>query len=319
MTGKHSYHEPVLLDECLDVLALRPGALVVDGTLGDGGHAEAILERTAPDGQLLGLDWDDDALRIAGERLASFGNRVILVRASFAELEAVLREQRMVGVDALLLDLGVSSRQLDSTERGFRFRDADAPVALDMRMDRRRAESAADLVARGSVSELVDWFSRYGELPGSKRLARALVEARRTRPVRTAADLVRVIEESGIGRGRRHHPATLVFQALRLATNEELDALHRVLDAAPRCLRADGRLAVISYHSLEDRIVKNAFRDGERGCVCPPKIPVCVCGRKPVYRRLTKRPVSPTEAEIARNPRARSAKLRAALRLAEAA
>ena len=319
MTGKLSYHEPVLLDECLDVLALRPGALVVDGTLGDGGHAEAILERTAPDGQLLGLDWDDDALSIAGERLASFGDRVILVRASFAELEWVLREQRIAGVDALLLDLGVSSRQLDSAERGFRFRDADGPVALDMRMDRRRAESAADLVARGSVSELVEWFSRFGELPGSKRLARALVEARKARPVRTAADLLRVIEESGIGRGRRHHPATLVFQALRLATNEELDALQRVLDAAPSCLRAGGRLAVISYHSLEDRIVKNALRDGERGCVCPPKIPVCVCGREPVYRRLTKRPVSPTEAEIARNPRARSAKLRAAVRLPEAA
>ncbi|NNL87119.1 MAG: 16S rRNA (cytosine(1402)-N(4))-methyltransferase RsmH [Myxococcales bacterium] len=301
------------------MLSLRPGSLVVDGTLGDGGHAEAILERTAPDGRLLGLDWDGDALRVAGERLAVFGERAILVRASFAEIEDVLEERGVAKIDALLLDLGVSSRQLDQADRGFRFRDAQAGIALDMRMDRRRSESAADLVAEANVEELTAWFSRFGELPGSKRLARALVEARKNGPIVTAADLVRLIEASGIGRGRRHHPATLVFQALRLATNDELGALESVLEAAPRCLRADGRLAVISYHSLEDRIVKNALRDGERGCVCPPKLPVCVCGRLPVYRRLVKRPISPSDEEIARNPRARSAKLRGAVRLPEAA
>ncbi len=313
-------HQPALLAEALEQLALRRGARVVDGTVGGGGHAEAILERTSPDGWLLGLDVDGEALEAAARRLERFGNRVRLVRASFRELGSLQRELALAAVDGVLLDLGVSSRQLDAPERGFRFSGDTASVTpLDMRMDDRLPRTAADLLRTAAPAELERWLREYGELPRAARMARALVEARRRAPLRTAADLLRVVQEAGVGRGRRHHPATLVFQALRIAVNDELGALDAGLEAGVKLLAPGGRLAVIAYHSLEDRRVKEFFRREARGCVCPPRQPVCTCGRSPRLRVLTRRPITPDAAEQRQNPRSRSARLRAAERLPEAA
>ena len=310
-------HKPVLVAECLSLLAARPHRVYVDGTVGFGGHAEALLRETSPDGRLFGLDRDREALEAAARRLAPFGDRVELVHASFRQLRDVLRARRIPPVDGVLLDLGVSSPQLDRPERGFRFRDESADKApLDMRMDSSAGETAAELLARASEDELTRWFRAYGELPGASRLARAIVRERARSPLRTAADLIRVSREARVGGGRRHHPATLVFQALRIAVNEELESLEEGLDAACDVLAPGGRLCVIAYHSLEDRIVKNTFRREERGCVCPPRDPICTCGRKPRLRRLTRRPVRPSAEELRTNPRARSARLRAAERLA---
>lgn len=331
LTQEALHHQPVLLDATLGWLALAPGRLVVDGTLGFGGHAEAILERTAPDGRLVGLDRDPEALAAASRRLAPFGERVELVQASFRELRAVLAargiahgeaEHARKGVDAVLLDLGVSSPQLDRPERGFRFgagpAEADA-VPLDMRMDPTAGPTAAELLARAPEPELAGWLREHADLPGARRLARALVRARERAPLRTAGDLLRVIDEARVGGGRRHHPGTQVFQALRIAVNDEAAALAEGLEAATEVLAPGGRLVVLSYHSGEDRRVKRFFQQAERGCICPPRQPVCTCGRAPRLRRLTRRPVRPDETEIARNPRARSARLRAAERLPEAA
>lgn len=322
MTDAAPAHEPVLLDECLELLGPGglPGSLVVDGTLGDGGHAEAVLRRTAPDGRLVGLDRDADALARARVRLAPFGDRALLVHASFATLADVVAERGLGPVDAVLLDLGVSSPQLDVPARGFRFAEATAEdTPLDMRMDRSSGPTAAELLQVSDEDTLAHWFRAYGELPGAGRLARAIVAERRRSPLRTAADLVRVVRASGVGRGRRHHPATLAFQALRLAVNDELAALEAALDQAPSVLRAGGRLLVIAYHSLEDRAVKRRLLELERGCICPPALPVCRCGRTPVLRRVTRRAIRPGPDELRRNPRARSARLRVAERLPEAA
>ena len=306
-------HEPVLLEECVRLLEVRPGARFVDGTVGLGGHAEAILRHSAPDGRLIGLDVDPEALASARERLAGFGERATLVRASFRRLGAVLDELAVPAVDGLLLDLGVSSLQLDRSARGFRFADATAEeTPLDMRMDPDLPDSAADLLATAGEEELVDWLRRYGELPGAARLARAIVAARRERPLRTASDLLRLVREAGVGRGRKHHPATRVFQALRMAVNDELGALEEGLESGVDRLAPGGRLVVIAYHSLEDRLVKTRVRELEKGCVCPPSLPVCRCGREPVLRRVTRKAVRPAPEEVARNPRARSARLRAA-------
>lgn len=306
-------HEPVLCDEVLSGLDPRPGSVIVDATLGGGGHAAAILERSAPDGLLLGLDRDDAALAAAAVRLAPFGARARLVRARFFELASVLEAEGIGPVDGVLFDLGVSSHQLDHAARGFRFADQGASeTPLDMRMDRRDAHTAADLLAHASESELERWFREYGELPGSARLARAIVERRRTAALRTSADLLTVIRAARVGGGRKHHPATLVFQALRIAVNDELAEIEAGLEAAIEALRPGGRLVVIAYHSLEDRLAKRTLRAAERGCVCPPRAPVCTCGRPPRLRAIERRPVVPSEAEIRRNPRSRSARLRVA-------
>jgi 16S rRNA (cytosine1402-N4)-methyltransferase len=315
-----TFHQPVLIAECLELLGAAPGQLVVDATLGDGGHAEAILERTAPDGRLIGLDRDADALGIAGARLLRFGARVRLEHASFRELAAVLARLAVPSVDGVLFDLGVSSRQLDTPARGFRFAEATAPdTQLDMRMDASAGPTAAELLAGASEAELETWLREYGELPGARRLARALVESRQSRPLRSSADLLAVIAAAKVGGGRRHHPATLVFQALRMAVNDELAALAEGLEAAIAALAPGGRLCVIAYHSLEDRLVKQLFAREQRGCICPPRLPECRCGRKPRLARLTRRALQASPAEQAANPRARSARLRAARRLAEAA
>jgi 16S rRNA (cytosine1402-N4)-methyltransferase len=310
----------VLVAQCLELLDAAPGRLVVDATLGDGGHAEAILERSSPNGRLIGLDRDPDALRIAGARLGRFGTRLTLEHASFRELGAVLVRLAVRSVDGVLFDLGVSSRQLDTPERGFRFAEASAAATpLDMRMDTDAGPTAAELLARASQAELESWLREYGELPGARRLARTLVERRRREPLRTTADLLGAIAEARVGGGRRHHPATLVFQALRIAVNDELGALAEGLEAAISALAPGGRICVIAYHSLEDRLVKRTFEQERRGCICPPKLPVCQCGRRPRLERLTRRALRADDAEVAQNPRARSARLRAARRLAEAA
>lgn len=314
------YHRPVLERESLTVLSLRSGMRVVDGTVGGGGHAAAILELIGPTGSLIGLDVDTEALAATSARLAHFGDRVRLEHASFRELRRVLQGLSIDRIDAMLLDLGVSSRQIDAPERGFRFSEDSAEMTpLDMRMDQRLPDTAADLLARTPAAEVARWLREYGEVEGADRLARALDDARRSEPLRSVRDLLRVIDRCGIGRGRRHHPATLVFQALRIAVNDELGALEEGLDAALDALAPGGRVAVIAYHSLEDRIVKHRFRAEARGCVCPPRQPVCTCGRKPRVRIVTSRAIRAGDDEVRANPRARSARLRAAERLKEAA
>ncbi|MCH2171657.1 16S rRNA (cytosine(1402)-N(4))-methyltransferase RsmH [Myxococcota bacterium] len=311
-------HRPALLQESLAHLALQRGATVVDGTLGGGGHAEAILKATGPTGRLVGFDLDPEALDAARKHLVEFGDRVVFVHGSFRELGNVLESQGISRVDGVLFDLGVSSWQLDSPERGFRF-SGPAPelVPLDMRMDPAAPRTAADLLRDASRDELVGWFQNHADLPGSKRLAREIVESRRARPLRTSADLIEAIDRAGIGRGRRHHPATLVFQALRMAVNDELGAIRNGIEQAIQALRPEGRMVVLAYHSAEDRVVKNAFRDAVRGCVCPPRTPVCICGRQPCLRLVTRKPITPHADEVISNPRARSARLRAAARIPE--
>lgn len=304
-------HRPVLLNEAIEALAVRPGRWYVDGTVGLGGHAAAILEASSPDGRLLGIDADPDALVTARERLAHFGERVRLVRGNFRDLAVIARAEGFAPVAGVLLDLGVSSFQLGPAGRGFSFL-WDQP--LDMRMDPDQPISARDIVNSYTAQELADLISRYGEERRGRVIARAIVRAR---PITTTVQLARVVEQA-VGRARsRIHPATRTFQALRIAVNRELDALTAALRAAHDLLEAPGgRLVVISFHSLEDRIVKEFLRRASRDCLCPPQTPVCVCGHRATLRLLTRGAVVPSPAEVAANPRARSARLRAAVRLA---
>lgn len=313
------HHRPVMLSESVEHLDLHPGHVVVDGTLGGGGHAAAILDRTSPDGIVIGLDLDTEAIANARENLARFGDRLLTRQISFRHLDEAAQSLGHAKVDAVLLDLGVSSHQLDSGERGFRFGQAPGAVPLDMRMDQGEGESAAQLLMNTPAAQLERWFREYGELRGARRLARAIEQARAAAPLETAADLLQVLREARVGGGRKHNPATLVFQALRIAVNDELEALREGLAAAIEVVKPGGRIAVIAYHSLEDRIVKQTFRDAARGCRCPPKMPVCVCGLQPTVELVTRRPIRPSDEEVADNPRARSALLRVATRIAEAA
>ena len=310
-------HIPVMAEEVMSMLAPTPGSLQIDATLGGGGHTERILEATDPDGRLLGLDADGAAIARVETRLGSrFGDRLVLRRANFRELATVAPSSGFSQVDGLLFDLGLSSFQLADAERGFGIRTGGP---LDMRFDPSRGIPAAELLATLDARELAALFRRFGEEPQAGRIARAIVESRRTAPVATAEELAALIERVAPGspRGRRRiHPATRVFQALRIAVNEELDALQDGLAAAVDLLRPGGRLVVLSYHSLEDRIVKRFIAAERRGCICPPELPVCVCGRNPRLRLVTRPSLTPTPTEIAANPRARSARLRAAERLA---
>ncbi|MFL5670281.1 MAG: 16S rRNA (cytosine(1402)-N(4))-methyltransferase RsmH [Chloroflexota bacterium] len=310
-------HLPVLVDEVLEMLAPAPGSLHIDATLGGGGHAERILEAANPDGRLLGLDADALAIARVEERLRSlYGDRLVLRQANFRELADVAPGAGFAAVDGCLFDLGLSSYQLADRERGFGFR-AGGP--LDMRFDTTRGVPAAELLASLDAAELTALFRRYGEEPKAPRIARAIVEARKVAPVATAEELAALVERVAPPNPRlrrRTHPATRVFQALRIAVNEELEALQAGLVAALDLLRPGGRLVVLSYHSLEDRIVKRFFQAERRGCVCPPDVPVCVCGHDPRLRLVTRPSLTPTPAEIDANPRARSARLRAAERLA---
>jgi 16S rRNA (cytosine1402-N4)-methyltransferase len=310
-------HMPVLVEEVLVMLAPAPGSLQIDATLGGGGHTERILEATDPDGRLLGLDADGAAVaRVDGRLRARFGDRLVLRQANFHDLATVAPEAGFGAVDGCLFDLGLSSFQLADTDRGFGFR-AGGP--LDMRFDTSRGVPAATLLATLDTAELTALFRRYGEEPKAPRFARAIVDARKTAPVETAEELAALIEKvapPNPRQPRRTHPATRVFQALRIAVNEELEALQAGLSAALDLLRPGGRLVVLSYHSLEDRIVKRFIATERRGCVCPPELPVCVCGKNPRLRMVTRPSLTPSATEIAANPRARSARLRAAERLA---
>jgi len=310
-------HLPVMVEEVATMLAAMPGSLQIDATLGGGGHAERILEASDPDGRLLGLDADGAAIARVRARLAPrFGDRLRLRQANFRELAAVGPAEGFGSVDGCLFDLGLSSFQLADAGRGFGIRTGGP---LDMRFDTGRGVPAAELLASLDAAELTALFRKYGEEPFAGRIARAIVEARRVAPVRTAEELAALIERVAPARApgrRRVHPATRVFQALRIAVNEELDALEAGLAAALDLLRPGGRLVVLSYHSLEDRIVKRFFQAERRGCTCPPEVPVCVCGRAPRLRLVVSKGLVPGEAEIAANPRARSARLRAAERLA---
>ena len=303
-------HIPVLLEETLYWLAPRPGGVYVDATVGAGGHAEAILERIAPGGRLVGLDRDDAALEAARSRLRRFGEAAVLVRANYAAIKEVLATAGLREVDGILFDLGASSMQFDDPARGFSFQ---VPGPLDMRMDRGQKTTAADLVNGLPERELADLIWRYGEERFSRRIARAVVRAR---PVTTTVQLAEIVARSVPGRWPRgRHPATRTFQALRIAVNDELLNLDNAIPDAAEVLRGKGRLCAITFHSLEDRLIKHTFLRLSRGCTHPPGASAAVPFGKPCLRILTRKPVTPSRDEVLRNPRARSAKLRAAERV----
>lgn len=299
-----------MADQVLTYLAPRSGGVYLDGTLGGGGHARLILEASSPEGRLIGMDQDADALSAAGEQLAAFGDRVVLRHGNFATLESCLDELGVARLDGILLDLGVSSYQLDSPARGFSFRE-DGP--LDMRMNRATGLTAADVVAEADADQLRQIFRDYGEERWAGRIAREIVASRDRQPITTTLQLAELVSRV-VPRSKgpqRIHPATRIFQALRIHVNGELDSLRVGLEAAHRRLKPGGRLVVISFHSLEDRIVKQMFRDLATGCICPPRLAVCVCGHQPLARVLTRKAARATAVEIDDNPRARSAVLRA--------
>ena len=302
-------HKPVLLDECLEALAIRPDGVYLDGTLGRAGHSLEILRRLTAGGRLIGLDRDGTALEAARVRLAEYADRVTLVHSNFSRLAEVLDDLHIDAVDGMLFDLGVSSPQLDDAERGFSYMH-DAP--LDMRMDRTAGLTARDVVNGWRYEELRRILFEYGEERYAPAIARAIVRARETAPVKTTLELVEIIKSAmpPAALREKQHPAKRSFQAIRIAVNGELDALPPMLSGAIDHLNPVGRLAVITFHSLEDRIVKRAFQDAAKGCTCPPEFPVCVCGKKPRVRLVTRKPIVSGAAELEENSRARSAKLR---------
>ncbi len=303
-----SSHTPVLLAETLKALAVQPGGRYIDGTLGGGGHAAAILERASPGGQLLGIDADPDAIDRARASLAPFREAVLLVNDNFASLQSICIKYDFFPVHGILFDLGLSSLQLESGGRGFSFQH-DEP--LDMRFSPAQKTTAADIVNTSPEERLASIIRTYGEEIHSHRIAREII---RGRPVETTRQLTQLIERA-VGRRGKIHPATKTFQALRIAVNHELENLEQALKQAVELLGYEGRLVVISYHSLEDRIVKRFFQRESRGCVCPPETPVCVCGHTPSLRIINKKVIIPSMAETSLNPRSRSAKLRAAERI----
>jgi 16S rRNA (cytosine1402-N4)-methyltransferase len=312
-------HIPVLLDEVLNGLQVRLGGTYIDGTVGAGGHSAAIIEQAGEGGRLLGLDVDPVALGIASERLRAYieAGQVRLAQSNFERLDEVAQAEGFGQVDGVLLDLGVSSMQLDTAERGFSFR-ADGP--LDMRLDPRSPTTAADMVNTLPEEELANLIYKYGEETASRRIARRIAEARDREPITTTAQLENIVYGALGGRvaGRTRnpiHPATKTFQALRIAVNRELEVLEQGLAAAVRVLKPGGRLAVISFHSLEDRIVKLFMRQEQKGCICPPEYPVCMCGRKPTLKVINSKPIEAGQEETRRNPRSRSARLRLAERV----
>ena len=302
-------HIPVLYQEVLDLLQPQPGGLFIDGTLGAGGHTAGILAATAPDGRVLAFDKDPEAVEFAGARLAEFGDRATLVNNSYADMPTVAPALGFEQVDGILLDLGLSSRQLDDGTRGFSFR-YDAP--LDMRFDQTQGQTAADLVNNLSEAELADIFWRYGEEKQGRKMARIIVA---NRPIATTAQLADLIETHAGQRRRRIHPATLVFQGLRIAVNQELEAVESGIPAAIALLKPGGRIAVISFHSLEDRFVKRLFRDLSQDCICPPEQLVCNCDHRATVKLVTRKAVKAAGAELESNPRSRSARLRVAEKL----
>ena len=302
------HHVSVLLEECLEGLNIKPDGTYVDGTLGGAGHSSQIAKRLTT-GHHIGIDRDPVALKAAGERLAPFGDKVSLVHSNFCEIKQVLEDLEIEGVDGILLDLGVSSPQLDDGSRGFSYM-ADAP--LDMRMNSEDTMSAYDVVNTWSQDELKRILYDYGEERYAPRIAAAICARRAEKPIETTLELVDVIRSAMPAQALREkqHPAKRSFQAIRIAVNDELGSVEKVMRDAIPCLNKGGRLAVITFHSLEDRIVKNAMADAAKGCTCPPNFPVCVCGKKPKVKLITRKPIVSGDEELERNPRARSAKLR---------
>ena len=306
-------HKSVLLDECIEVLNIREDGIYLDGTLGGAGHSSEIVKRLTT-GRLIGVDRDQVALKAAGERLAPYKDRVTLVHSNFSEIAAVLDELGLDQLDGMLFDLGVSSPQLDDAERGFSYM-ADAP--LDMRMNRQDALSAWDVVNTWDRSELKRILYEYGEERYAPQIAAAIDRRRAEKPIETTLELTDVIRSAMPPQALREkqHPAKRSFQAIRIAVNDELGAVSRMMEAAIPRLRKGGRLAVITFHSLEDRIVKSAMQQAAKGCTCPPEFPICVCGKKPQIKLVTRKPIISGAKELEENPRARSAKLRVAEKL----
>ena len=302
------HHVSVLLEECMEGLNIKPDGIYVDGTLGGAGHSSRIAAQLTT-GRLIGIDRDPVALKAAGERLEPFGDRVTLVHSNFSEMDIALKNLGISGVDGILLDLGVSSPQLDDGQRGFSYM-ADAP--LDMRMNSGDALDAREIVNHWSYEELKRILYDYGEERFAPRIAAAICKRREEKPIETTLELVDIIRGAMPASALREkqHPAKRSFQAIRIAVNDELGSVERAMQRAIPLLNPGGRLAVITFHSLEDRIVKNAMAEAAKGCTCPPEFPVCVCGKKPQVKLITRKPIVSGEEELERNPRARSAKLR---------
>ncbi|MBC8288089.1 MAG: 16S rRNA (cytosine(1402)-N(4))-methyltransferase RsmH [Nitrospinae bacterium] len=308
-----TYHESVMRNEVLHYLNVHMEGVIVDGTLGDGGHTEFILKNTVPEIRVFAIDRDSSAIERASERLSPFRDRVTLAHGDLGDLKNLAAQNGITSVVGLLMDLGVSSPQLDTPERGFSIQH-DGP--LDMRMDSSQKTSAADLLKNLSDAELVSVIKTFGEERYAKRIVRAIRREQEERPITTTGQLSRIVTKVVTSsRHSRIHPATRTFQALRIAVNDELGQLKTALTDMLGLLHSTARIAVISFHSLEDRIVKTFFRDEEKGCSCPPKIPMCICGRAPTLKILTRKPLVPSEEEVAQNPRSISAKLRVAERV----
>ena len=315
-----THHIPVLCDKVVDFLNPKSEGVYIDGTVGLGGHSAAILETSTPNGRVIGIDMDVEALTVAENRLNTFGERSSLINGNFAEMDVLLAKHSVHAVDGILLDLGVSSLQLDTPHRGFSFNHTGP---LDMRMNfggeldsaKQATLTAMQVVNNSTLDVLVDIFRRYGEERFAKRIADRVVRARQQEPITTTTQFAEIVKKAVPQKAFKIHPATRVFQALRIHVNAELENLESGLDIAISLLKPGGCLCVITFHSLEDRIVKRCFQTCARTCICPPKTPICICEHKPSVEILTKRPVLPSETEIQNNPRARSAKLRTARKL----
>ncbi|RFZ78009.1 16S rRNA (cytosine(1402)-N(4))-methyltransferase RsmH [Lacrimispora amygdalina] len=303
-------HKSVLLYETIDSLNVKPDGIYVDGTLGGGGHALEVCRRLGEHGRLIGIDQDSDAIAAATERLKEYKDKVTVVRSNYENIHGVLAELGIEKVDGIYLDLGVSSYQLDVPERGFTYREEDAP--LDMRMDQRNPQTAADIINQYSEFDLYRIIRDYGEDKFAKNIAKHIVRARETKPIETAGELSEIIKGAIPAKIRAvgGHPSKRTFQAIRIELNHELDVLKNSLDTMIGLLNPGGRLSIITFHSLEDRIVKTRFKDNEDPCICPPGFPVCVCGRKSMGKVVTRKPILPSEEEISENKRSKSSKLR---------
>lgn len=306
-------HRSVLFDECMEGLAIKPNGIYVDGTAGGGGHSFGIAERLT-NGRLVAIDQDEAAIRAAGKRLEPFGERVTVVRSNFFEVKRVCEDLGIESIDGMLLDLGVSSYQLDTPERGFSYM-SDAP--LDMRMDKRKALSAYDVVNGYSEDEIKKILYEYGEEKFSASIASAIIRERQKKPIESTAELSNIIKYAipPFAREGGHHPAKRSFQAIRIEVNGELDVIEPAIRDAASLLSKGGRIAIITFHSLEDRIVKQTFASLAQGCTCPKNFPICVCNNKPTLKVITKKPILPSKTELEENPRSRSAKLRVAQKL----
>ncbi len=302
-------HKSIMLEEVIESLAIKPNGIYVDGTLGGAGHSSEIVKRLGEDGRLIGIDQDGEAIEAATKRLKPYKDKVTIVRSNYAQMKEVLRDLGIPKVDGILLDLGVSSYQLDNAERGFTYRE---DVPLDMRMDQRQTKTAKDIVNDYSEMELYHIIRSYGEDKFAKNIAKHIVQARQKAPIETTGQLIEVIKAAIPKKVRATggHPAKKTFQAIRIELNHELDVLKNNLEDMIDLLNDEGRIAIITFHSLEDRIVKNIFRTSERPCICPPEFPVCVCGRVSKGKVITRKPIVPGKEELEENSRSKSAKLR---------